>query len=70
MSQFSVQEFHQLRDWVFNLGSGLSEQERREQHLPLTPDDVSTRAISLFTEVLAIETHQGFFVIISTDDKN
>ena len=60
MSQFSVQEFDQLRDWVFNLSSGLSEQERREQHLPVTPDDVSTMAIALFTEVLAIETHRGF----------
>ena len=60
MSQFSVQEFNQLRDWVFNLSSGLSEQERQEQHLPLTPDDVSTMAISIFMEVLAIETHQGF----------
>ena len=60
MSQFSVQEFNQLRDWVFNLTSGFSEQERREQRLPLTPDDVSTMAISMFMEVLAIETHQGF----------
>ena len=60
MSQFSVQEFNQLRDWVSNLTAGLSEQERREQRLPLTPDDVSTMAISMFVEVLAIETHQGF----------
>ena len=45
---------------MFNLSSGLSEQERQEQHLPLTPDDVSTMAISIFMEVLAIETHQGF----------
>ena len=44
---------------MFNLNSGLSEQERREQHFPLTPDDVSTMAISMFMEVLAIETHQG-----------
>ena len=34
MSRFSVQEFNQLREWVFNLSSGLSGQERREQHLP------------------------------------
>ena len=52
MSQFYVLEFNQLRDWVFNLNSGLSEQERREQHFPLTPDDVSTMAISMFMEVL------------------
>ena len=60
MSEFSVQEFNQLRE--FNLTSGLSEQERREQRLPLTPDDVSTMAISMFMEVLAIETHQGFML--------
>ena len=60
MSQFSAQEYLQLRQWVFNLTSGLSEQDRREQHLPVTPDDVSTMAISMFMEVLAIETHQGF----------
>ena len=59
MSQFSVQEFLQLRQWVFNLTSGLSEQERREQRLPVTPDDVSTMAISMFMEVHALETHQG-----------
>ena len=62
MSQFSVQEVHQLREWVFNLTSGLSEQERREQRLPLTPDDVSTMAISMFMEVLAVETHQSFLI--------
>ena len=60
MSQISVQEFLELREWVFNLTSGLSEQERREQRLPMTPDDVSTMAISMFMEVLAIETHSGF----------
>ena len=60
MSQFSVQEYLQLQQWVFNLTSGLSEEERREQRLPKTPDDVSTMAISMFMEVLALETHQGF----------
>ena len=44
----------------FNLTSGLSEQERREHRFPVTPDDVSTMATSMFIEVIAMETHQGF----------
>ena len=60
MSLFSVQEYLQLRQWVFDLSSNFTEEERRDQNLPLTPEQVSTMAIALFTEVIATESHQSF----------
>ena len=60
MSQFTVKEYFQLRQWVFDLSSGMSEQEREDQNLPLTPEKVSTMAIAMFTEVIATESHQSF----------
>ena len=38
----------------------MSEQERRDQRLPLTPEDVSTMAIAMFSRVIATESHQSF----------
>ena len=70
MSQFSVQEFLQLRQWVFNLTSGLSEEERREQRLPLTPDDVSTTGnINVHGSACFGDTSR-FYVSLSTIHKN
>ena len=66
MSLFSVQEYLQLRQWVFDLSSNFTEEERRDQNLPLTPEQVSTMAIALFTEVIATESHQSFYGILST----
>ena len=60
MSQFSLQEYLQLRQWVFDISSNLTEQERRDQNLPGTVEEVSTMAIALFTEVAATESHQSF----------
>ena len=45
---------------MFDLSSNLTEQERRDQNLPGTVEEVSTMAIALFTEVIATESHQSF----------
>ena len=58
MSQFSAKEYLQIRPWVFNLTSGLSEQERRDRGFPVTPDDVNTMATAMFIEVIAFESHR------------
>ena len=42
------------------LAAGLSEQERRDRGLPVTPDDVNTMATAMFIEVIAIESHRDF----------
>ena len=40
----------------------MTEQERRDQNLPLTVEDVNTMSIALFSEVIATESHQSFMV--------
>ena len=62
MSQVSLQENPQLRQWVFDLTSNMTEQDRRDQNLPLTVEDVSTFAIALFSEVVATESHSSFML--------
>ena len=62
MSQFSLQEYLQLRQWVFDLTSNMTEQERQDQNLPLTLEDVNTMSIALFSEVIATESHQSFMI--------
>ena len=42
MSQFTPLEFLQIRQWCFDLTSNLSEEDREDQHLPLTVEDVNT----------------------------
>ena len=71
MSQFSAKEYLQLRQWVFNMTSGLSEQERRDRGLPVTPEDVNTMATATFIDVIAVEPHSQFMsmypVLTDTD---
>ena len=62
MPQFTLQEYLQLRQWVFDLTSNMTEQERRDQNLPLTVEDVNTMSIALFSEVIAAESHQSFMI--------
>ena len=60
MSQFTLQEYLQLRQRVFDLTSNMTEQDRRDQNLPLTVEDVNPMSIALFTEVIATESHSSF----------
>ena len=51
MSQFSAKEYKMIRQWVFNLTAAIPLAERQEQRLPITPEDVSTISMAMFSEV-------------------
>ena len=40
----------------------MTEQERRDQNLPLTVEDVNTMSIALFSVVISTESHQSFLI--------
>ena len=60
MSQFTLQEFLKIRQWVFDLTSNMSEEDREDQNLPLTVEEVNTMQMAMFVDVIATETHSSF----------
>ena len=60
MSQFSLQECPKIRQWVFDLTSNLSEEDREDQNLPLTAEEVNTMQMAMFVDVIATETDSSF----------
>ena len=60
MSQLTLQEFLKSRQWCFDLTSNLSEEDREDQNLPLTVEEVNIMQMAMFVDVIASETHSSF----------
>ena len=60
MSQFTLQEFRTIRQWRFDLTRAIPAADREEGDLPTRAEEVSTMRMSMFMEVIALETHSGF----------
>ena len=51
-----------IRQPVFNLTGAIPLAERQERRLPITPEDVSTLSMVMFSEVIAIESQKDFMM--------